>query len=104
MIAITLAETASAWLATAGAANGDGDGSMAWLLILGPLAAVATYLGLWFYYRNTHRSHAFEHETTVEAQPIGRQDFKRTSITGTKRARIERENRTNHRQRVQRFG
>lgn len=104
MIAIMLTEATSAWLATAGAANGDGDASTAWLLILGPIAAVATYLGLWAYYRNTHRSHSYERETSVEAQPIGRHDMKRTSITGTKRARIERENRTNHRQRVQRFG
>lgn len=84
-------------------ANDDGSGT-GWLLVLGPVAAVLAYLGLWSYYRNTHRSHAFEREARVEAQPIVRHDEKRNSITGTKRARIDRENRTNHRQRVQRFG
>lgn len=85
-------------------ANDDGGGGAAWLLVLGPIAMLLAYLGLWSYYRNTHRSHAFERETRVEAQPITRHDAKRTSITGTKRARVERENRTDHRRRVQRFG
>lgn len=84
-------------------ANDDGGGA-AWLLVLGPIAVVVTYLGLWSYYRNTHQSHAYERETRIASEPIVASDAKVSTITGTKRNRIERENRTNHRQRVERFG
>lgn len=99
-----LADAASAWLAATAAANGDDGSGVAWLLILGPIAVVATYLGLWSYYRNTHQSHAFERETRIESQPVVAHDAKVSKVTGVTRSRIERENRTNHRDRVQRFG
>ena len=82
-------------------AASDGDGAP-WLLALGPAGAGAVYFGLWRYYRNTHTSHSFERETRIEAQPVTGQDTKVDEIIGTKKSRIDGENSTNHRQRVQR--
>ena len=47
----------------------EGDGTL-WLLALGPAGATGLYWALYRYYRNTDKSHAFEHETTVHAQPV----------------------------------
>ena len=102
MIAILLAELASA-LSSVTVASADDDGGAMWLLALGPAGAGAVYFGLWRYYRNTHTSHSFERETRIEVQPVTGQDVKVNEITGTKRSGIDGDNRTNHRQRVQRF-
>jgi hypothetical protein len=101
MMAMLLTELASlpAMLASA---DGDG-GATPWLLALGPAGAAGVYFGLWRYYRNTHTSHSFEKETRIDVQPITGDDVKVRDITGTKKSRIDGENRTNHRQRVQRF-
>lgn len=45
------------------------DGGLG-LLLLGPAGAVGLYWMLYRYYRNTDKSHAFERETLVEAQPV----------------------------------
>ncbi len=105
MIATLLTELASALstVVTIAAADGDG-GDSSWLLALGPAGAVAIYVGLWRYYRNTHASHSFEHETRIEAQPATGDDAKVSEVKGTKKARIDGDNESNHRQRVQRFG
>ena len=102
MIAILLHELA-ATLAPATLIAAEGDDSPVWLLILGPVAGAGVYFGLWRYYRNTHTSHAFESETRIEAQPATGNDAKVKAITGTKKSRIDGDNRSNHRQRVQRF-
>jgi hypothetical protein len=81
----------------------EGDGGPTWMLILGPAGAGGVYFLSWRYYRNTHTSHAFERETRIEAQPVTGSDAKVREITGTKKSGIDGENRTNHRQRVQRF-
>ncbi len=94
MIATVLAELLAA---------ADDDGGSAWLLLLGPAGAGAVYFGMWRYYRNTHTSHAFERETRIEAQPVTGHDGKVKEITGTKRSRIDGDNRTDHRRRVRRF-
>jgi hypothetical protein len=78
------------------------DGGPAWLLALGPAGGGALYFGLWTYYRNTHTSHSFERETRIEAQPVTGQDTKVDRITGTKKTRIDGDNRSDHRRRVQR--
>ena len=102
MIAAVLAELASTLPALLASADGDGDAP--WILLaLGPAGAGATYFGLWRYYRNTHQSHAFERETRIEAQSITGDDAKVKEIKGTKRSQINGDNRTDHRQRVQRF-
>jgi hypothetical protein len=85
-------------------AAADDDGGSAWLLLLGPAGGVAVYFGMWRYYRNTHTSHSFERETRIEAQPVSGQDVKVKEISGTKKSRIDGDNRTDHRRRVQRFG
>lgn len=101
MVAMLMSQLASVWSAVALAAA-DGEGGPAWLLVLGPAGGGAVYFGLWRYYRNTHASHGFEHETRVGAQPVTGQDAKIDEVTGTKRSGIDGDNRTNHRQRVQR--
>jgi hypothetical protein len=86
-------------LATVLAAEGDAP---VWLLIIGPAGAGGVYYGLWHYYRNATKSHAFEKETRVEAQPITGSDTKVNEVKGTKRTSIEGDNRDDHRRRVQR--
>jgi len=78
----------------------EGDGS--WLLLLGPVGAGATYYMVYRYYRNTDKSHTFEHETLITAQPVTGDDVKVREIRGTRQAHIQGDNRTSHRQRVQR--
>jgi type VI protein secretion system component VasK len=103
MIATLLSELGSAVSAgTLAAADGDGGGAT-WLLALGPAGAGAAYFGVWRFYRNTHQSHSFERETLIEAQPATGDDAKVDEIKGTKKSGIKGDNRTNHRQRVQRF-
>ncbi len=80
------------------------DGGPAWILATGPLGGGAAYFGFWRYYRNTDKSHNFEHETRVTAQPVTGNDAKVDEITGTKKSGIDGDNRSNHRQRVQRLG
>lgn len=81
------------------AAEGSAPG---WLLALGPAGGGAVYFGLWRYYRNTHRSHSFESETRIAAKPVTGSDTKVDEIKGTKKTRIDGDNKTNHRQRVNR--
>ena len=104
MIATLVTELASA-LSTVPFAAADDGGDASWLLALGPAGAGAMYAGLWRYYRNTHASHSFEHETRIEAQPAtgAGDDAKVDEVKGTKKARIDGDNESNHRQRVQRF-
>ena len=45
------------------------DGSL-WLLAAGPAGGTALYWFLYRYYRNTDKSHDFEHETAVVAKPV----------------------------------
>ena len=84
---------------TVAASDGDAPG---WLLVLGPAGGGALYVGLWGYYRNTSRSHSYERETRITSQPATGDDTKVRTITGTKKSGIDGNNRTNHRQRVQR--
>ena len=90
----------AALLATVLAADGD---SPVWLLLLGPAGAGGVYYGLWHYYRNANRSHSFEKETRVAAQPITGNDQKVNEVKGTKRTSIEGDNRDEYRARVQRL-
>jgi hypothetical protein len=80
------------------------DGGL-WLLLAGPAGATALYWGLYRYYRNTDKSHSFERETTVEAKPItgAQSDIKVDDIKGTQRSRIEGDNVSAYRERVQRI-
>jgi len=73
-----------------------------WLLALGPVGATGLYWALHRYYRNTDKSHAFEHETTVEAKPVTGSEKKIGEVTGTRATRIDGDNVSAYRQRVER--
>lgn len=74
------------------------------LLALGPAGAVGLYWALYRYYRNTDKSHAFERETRVEAQPVTGTDIQVGTNNGTRETRIDGDNVAQYRQRVQKLG
>ena len=74
------------------------------LLALGPAGAVGLYWALYRYYRNTDKSHAFERETRVDAQPVTGSDLKVGTNNGTRERRIRGDNVREYRRRVARVG
>lgn len=98
----------SAWLVLAATqlaavlANAQDEDGGGWLLLAGPAAGIALYTLLFRYYRNTDKSHHFERETAIEAQPITGGDAKVDEVRGTKRTSIPGDNVRRHRERVQR--
>ena len=78
------------------------DDSGLWLLALGPAGGIGLYWALYRYYRNTDKSHAFERETDVVAQPVTGTDRKIDEIRGTQRSGIDGDNVSAYRQRVER--
>ena len=78
------------------------DGSLA-ILLLGPAGATGLYWFLYRYYRNTDKSHAFEHETKVEAKPVTGSDAKIGENNGTRETRISGDNVRDYRDRVERL-
>ena len=81
----------------------DGDGVL-FLLALGPASGVGLYWMLYRYYRNTDKSHSFERETDIKAQPVtgADQDMKIDEIQGTQETQIRGNNVGDYRRRVQR--
>lgn len=80
----------------------ESDGSL-WLLALGPAGAVGLYWMLYRFYRNTDKSHAYEHETLIEAQPVRGAEQKVDEIRGTRESGIRGNNVKRFRDRVQRL-
>lgn len=78
------------------------DDNGLWLLLAGPAGATALYWTLYRYYRNTDKSHAYERETAIDAQPVTGSDRKVDTITGTQERRIRGDNVGDYRTRVQR--
>ena len=78
------------------------DSSLA-ILLLGPAGATGLYWFLYRYYRNTDKSHAFERETKVVAQPVTGDDRKVGENNGTRQKRIAGDNVGAYRQRVERM-
>ena len=80
------------------------DGGLA-LLLLGPAGGAGLYWMLYRYYRNTDKSHAFERETVVEAQPVtgAEHDRKIDEVKGTQASQIRGNNVADFRKRVQRM-
>ncbi len=78
------------------------DGGM-WLLALGPAGATGLYWALYRYYRNTDKSHDFEHETAVVAKPVTGSEQKVDEVKGTQETRIRGDNVRAFRKRVQRI-
>ena len=79
------------------------DGPPVWLLAAGPAGAVATYWALYRYYRNTDKSHAYERDTLIAAQPVQGSEEKVDHISRTRDSDIDGDNSSNHRERVQRL-
>ncbi len=77
------------------------DGGL-WLLMLGPAGATGLYWFLYRYYRNTDKSHAFEHESAVDAKPVTGSEHKIDEVKGTQETRIRGDNVREYRKRVQR--
>jgi len=80
------------------------DGGLA-LLLLGPAGGAGLYWALYRYYRNTDKSHAFERETIVEAKPVtgSEDDRKVDEVKGTRETRIDGDNVSAYRTRVERI-
>ena len=80
------------------------DGSLA-ILLLGPAGAVGLYWALYRYYRNTDKSHAFERETAIDAEPVtgADRDRKVSTVKGTREKRIAGDNVGEYRKRVERM-
>jgi len=80
----------------------DND-TILFLLALGPASAAGFYWAMYRHYRNTDKSHAFEHETAVEVLALNgaESDLKVDEIRGTRAPRIQGDNVGQHRQRVQ---
>jgi len=81
----------------------DNDSTLA-LLALGPASAAGLYWMLYRYYRNTDKSHDFEHETEVKAQPVTgmQEDVKIDEVRGTQATQIPGNNVGDYRRRVKR--
>ena len=80
----------------------DGD-AILFMLALGPASAVGVYWAMHRHYRNTDKSHAFEHDTAVEVLALTgiEADRKVDELRGTRSPRIQGDNVGNHRERVQ---
>ena len=80
------------------------DDNGLWLLALGPAGASALYWALYRYYRNTDKSHAFERETEVVAQPVSGMEADRRvdEVRGTQETQIRGNNVGDYRRRVKR--
>ena len=75
----------------------------AWILLAGPAGGVGLYWALFRYYRNTDKSHAFERETAVVAKPVTGSDAKVDEVKGTRESRIDGDNVSAYRKRVERI-
>ncbi|SFB46771.1 hypothetical protein SAMN05192575_11527 [Nocardioides alpinus] len=82
----------------------SGDSAPIWLLAAGPAGAVATYWSLYRYYRNNDKSHAFERDTLIKAQPVEGSEEKVDHISRTRDSDIDGDNSEDHRERVERLG
>ncbi|WP_207208301.1 hypothetical protein [Nocardioides glacieisoli] len=80
------------------------EGVPAWILAAGPAGGAATYWALYRYYRNTDKSHAYERDTLITAQPVSGSQEKVDHISRTRDSDIDGDNSSNYRQRVRRMG
>ncbi|MCC7097625.1 MAG: hypothetical protein IT472_10640 [Thermomonas sp.] len=80
------------------------DGGL-FMLLLGPAGGAGFYWAMYRYYRNTDKSHSFEHETAVESKLVEgeEKDIKIDEITGTRDKRIKGDNVSEYRRRVTRI-
>mgnify|MGYP003334923047 CR=1 FL=1 len=76
--------------------------SGAWLLAAGPVGAAATYWLIYRYYRNNDKTHEFERDTLIAAQPVDGAEEKVNHISRTRDSDIDGDNQHQHRSRVER--
>lgn len=81
------------------------DEGILFLLAMGPASAAGLYWMLYRYYRNTDKSHSFEHETEIVAQPVtgASADRKVNEVRGTQETQIRGNNVADYRRRVKRL-
>lgn len=77
------------------------DGAF-WLLAAGPAGGIATYWAIYRYYRNNDKSHEFERDTIIAAQPVQGGEEKVDHISKTRSKNIDGDNGGTFRARVQR--
>ena len=80
-----------------------GDNAPVWILAAGPAGAIGTYWAIYRYYRNTDKSHAYERDTLIDAQPVQGSEEKVDHISRTRDSDIDGDNSAKHRERVQRI-
>ena len=80
-----------------------GDNAPVWILAAGPAGAIGTYWAIYRYYRNTDKSHAYERDTLIDAQPVQGSEEKVDHISRTRDSDIDGDNSAQHRERVQRI-
>lgn len=83
--------------------SSSGDSNPVWLLAAGPAGGAATYWLIYRYYRNTDKSHQYERDTIIDAQPVRGGEEKVDHISKTRDSDIDGDNSDKHRQRVQRI-
>jgi len=71
-----------------------------WLLAVGPVGATSFYWAVWMAYRNTDKSHAFEHETEVIVSNMTGEDVKVGENNGTQKRWIQGRNDDKPRERL----
>ncbi len=88
-------------LVTALVAQASDDGPL-WLLAAGPAGGAATYWAFYRYYRNTDKSHQYERDTIIDAQPVKGGEQQVGRIDRTRDSDIDGDNSGDYRRRVQR--
>ncbi len=88
-------------LVTALVAQASDDGPL-WLLAAGPAGGAATYWAFYRYYRNTDKSHQYERDTIIDAQPVQGGEQQVGRIDRTRDSDIDGDNSGDYRRRVQR--
>ncbi|TPX04353.1 hypothetical protein FJ656_12330 [Schumannella luteola] len=81
------------------AATSDGDWP-GWLLAAGPVGAASFYWAVGMAYRNTNKSHSYEHETEVVVSNMTGNDVKVGTNNGTRDRWIRGRNDDKPRQRL----
>ena len=79
------------------------DDNLLWILAAGPAGAAATYWSVWRYYRNTDKTHEYERDTLIDAQPVQGGEDKVDHLSKTRESGIQGDNSGSYRQRVQRI-
>ena len=72
--------------------------------LLDPAGGVATYWAIYRYYRNTDKSHDYERDTLIDAQPVTGGEEIVDHISKTRDKDIDGDNSSRHRERVRRAG